>query len=393
MKHTDTYAAYQNVIYEKGARGEKPTLPVRIEALERLARDTISAEAYDYIAGGAGSESTMRFNLEAFAQWRIIPRMLRDVSQRDLGIDLFGTSMPSPVLLAPIGVQTIAHPEGAVAVARAARSLGVPLICSTATTKTLEEVAEAAGDCPRWYQLYWPRTRELTRSFIQRAEAAGYSALVVTLDTRMLAWRERDLQHAYLPFFMGEGVGTYFSDPVFRSQLETPPEDDFPAAIQAWAEEFSNLSHNWNDIAFLRQCTSMPIVLKGIMHPEDALEAVKIGVDGIIVSNHGGRQVDGGMAALDALPAVVDAVNDRIPILFDSGIRRGADVLKALALGARAVLLGRPYMWGLATGGEDGVREVLKRLLADFDITMAMSGYKNLEELTPAALVRHAPGP
>ena len=389
MTQTNTYAAYQNEIYENGVRGEKPSLPIRIEDLERLARDTISAEAYDYIAGGAGSESTMRFNLEAFERWRIVPRMLRDVSQRDLSIDLFGTRMPAPVLLAPIGVQTIAHPEGEVAVARAARSMSLPLIYSTAATKTLGEVAEAAGDCPRWYQLYWPRNRDLTRSFIERAEAAGYSALVVALDTRMLAWRERDLQYAYLPFLKGEGIGIYLSDPVFRSQLEKPPEEDLPAAIRAWAEGFSDLSHTWNDIDFLRECTSMPIVLKGIMHPEDALEAVNISVDGIIVSNHGGRQVDGGMAALDALPAVVDAVNDQIPILFDSGIRRGADILKALALGAKVVLLGRPYMWGLATGGEDGVREVLKRLLADFDITMAMSGYNNLQELTPAALVRH----
>jgi lactate 2-monooxygenase len=390
MDDSDSYSAYQNLIYEKGTRGERPSLPIRIEDIEQLARDTISAEAYGYIAGGAGSESTMRFNLDAFERWRIVPRMLRDVSVRDLSLELFGTRMPAPVLLAPIGIQSIAHPEGELAVARAARSMNVPLIYSTAATRPLEEVAEAAGDCPLWYQLYWPRNRDVTRSFIKRAEAAGCAALVVTLDTRLLAWRERDLGSAYLPFLQGQGMGMYLTDPVFRGQLDKPPEEDPAAAIRAWAGCFSDLSHTWSDLEFLRESTSLPIILKGIMHTDDATAAMKVGVDGIIVSNHGGRQVDGAMAALDALPTIVAAVGDRVPILFDSGIRRGADVLKALALGAKAVLVGRPYMWGLATAGEEGVREVLMRLLADFDITMAMSGYKNLAELTPAALVRHS---
>ncbi len=386
MNRTGTFAHYQNDIYERGTRGELPSLPIPIEELESLARERLLKEAYDYIAGGAGSESTMRFNLQAFEQWRIVPRMLRDVSQRDLSVEVLGTTLPAPVMLAPIGVQTIAHPDGEVAVARAARNLNVPLIHSTAATKTPEEVAQAAGDCPRWYQLYWPSDRDITRSFIQRAEAAGYTALVVTLDTRLLAWRERDLGSAYLPFFEGEGLGIFFTDPVFRSRLEKPPEEDPAAATKAWLELFSDLSHNWDDLAYLRDCTSMPIVLKGIMHPGDALRAAKLGIDGIVVSNHGGRQVDGGMAALDALPGIVEAVNGAIPILFDSGIRRGSDIFKALALGAKAVLLGRPYMWGLAMAGDEGVAEVLNRLLADFDLTMAMSGYTNPQELTPAAL-------
>lgn len=391
MNRTGTFAHYQNDIYEAGARGEKPSLPVPIEALETLARESIPRESFDYIAGGAGSESTMRFNLEAFGRWRIVPRMLRDVSTRDLSVELFGARLPAPVLLAPIGVQSIAHPEGEVATARAARSVHLPFVYSTAATRTPEEVAAALGDTPRWYQLYWPSDRDITRSFIQRAEAAGYTALVVTLDTRLLAWRERDLSSAYLPFLRADGLGVYFSDPVFRSRLARSPEEDPPAAIKAWMPCFSDLSHTWDDLAFLRECSSLPLVLKGILHPDDALEAVARGVDGLIVSNHGGRQVDGAIAALDALPAVVAAVEGRIPVLFDSGIRRGADILKALALGARAVLVGRPYMWGLAAAGERGVAEVLNRLLADFDLTMAMSGFTRIEQLTPAALNRHVP--
>jgi len=389
MHRSGTFAHYQNEIYERGVRGEKPSLPIRIEDLEALARETLPPEAYDYIAGGAGSEATMRFNREAFDNWRIVPRMLRDVSDRDLSVELFGTTLPAPVLLAPIGVQTLVHPEGEAASARAACRLNLPYVYSTAATKTPEEVA-AAGDGPRWYQLYWPRHRDVTRSFLQRAEAAGYTVLVVTLDTRVLAWRERDLAHAYLPMLKGVGTGIYFSDPVFRGQLAQSPEEDPAAAVKAWTECFSDLSHNWDDLAFLRDSTSMPIVLKGIMHPDDALFAVKLGIDGLIVSNHGGRQVDGGMAALDALPPIVEAVHGKVPVLFDSGIRRGSDILKALALGARAVLIGRPYMWGLAAAGDAGVAEVLNRLLADFDLTMAMSGYKTLQELTPAALSRHA---
>ncbi|MBX3440215.1 MAG: lactate 2-monooxygenase [Planctomycetaceae bacterium] len=384
------YAQYQNEIYFRGVRGEKPSLPIPIEALESLARETLPCEAYDYIAGGAGSESTMRFNREAFDHWRIVPRMLRDVSTRDLSVELFGTTIPAPVLFAPIGVQTLAHPEGEVATARAARSLELPFVYSTAATKTPEEVARANGDRPRWYQLYWPRDRDVTQNFLKRTEAAGYGVVVVTLDTRLLAWRERDLGHAYLPMFKGnEGTGIYFSDPVFLSRLSKPPEEDPVAAIKAWTECFSDLSHNWDDLAFLREATSLPIVLKGIMHPDDAARAVQLGIDGLIVSNHGGRQVDGGMAALDALPAVVSAVNGKVPVLFDSGIRRGSDIFKALALGAKAVLVGRPYMWGLAAGGDEGVAEVMNRLLADFDLTMAMSGFTRIAELTPSVLQRH----
>ncbi|MEZ6073749.1 MAG: lactate 2-monooxygenase [Pirellulales bacterium] len=389
-KPSEALADYQFQICRAGLQGRKPLLPVPIERLEELAREKIPVEAFDYIAGGAGSEATMRYNLAAFESWRIVPRMLRDVSRRNLNLELFDTPMPAPLLLAPIGIQSIAHPEGELAVARAAGSLGVPLIYSTAASRSIEDVRSAAGDAPLWFQLYWPSRHDVTKSFLRRAESAGCSALVVTLDTRMLGWRERDLGNAYLPLLEGRGLDLYLTDPVFLGKLQKPPQEDPAAAIQEWTECFSDLSHTFADITRLRESTSLPIILKGIMHPDDARLAVAHGADGVIVSNHGGRQVDGGMAALDALPGVVAAVEGQVPVLFDSGIRRGADVFKALALGAQAVLLGRPYMWGLASAGEDGVREVLQRLLADFDVTMAMSGYASLDELGPAAL---APSP
>ena len=387
-KHTN-FSNFQVGIYERGVHGEKPSLPMRIEDLEELAKSKLSREAYGYIAGAAGSESSVRFNREAFDQWRIVPRMLRDVAKRDLSLTLFNTRMPVPVVLAPVGVQSIAHPEGELAVARAASELNVPFTYSLAATQSPEDVAAAAGDGPRWFQIYWPKDREITQSFLRRAEAAGYSAIVVTLDTRMLGWRERDLELAYLPFLKGEGIGAYLSDPVFRDRLEQPPEEDMETAVHNWAIGFSDLSHTWEDLEFLKQSTSLPVILKGILHPDDAILAIEHGVDGIVVSNHGGRQVDACIAALDALPPVVDAVAGRIPILFDSGIRRGADVFRALALGAEAVLVGRPYIWGLAVAGADGVKEVINRLMADFDITMALCGCRSLQEVDRNTVVRH----
>jgi isopentenyl diphosphate isomerase/L-lactate dehydrogenase-like FMN-dependent dehydrogenase len=354
--------------------------------LEQKAKETLAPEAFDYLAGGAGGEDTMRANREAFYRWRIVPRMLRDVSRRDLSVEILGARLPTPVILGPIGVQGIIHTEAEVASARAAASLGVPFTLSTVSSRTIEEVAQAAGNALRWFQLYWGKNPELTVSMLKRAELAGYKALVVTLDTCMLAWRERDLQHAYLPFLLGLGLANYFSDPVFRALLPQPPEKNPAAAIQLWGSLFSNTALTWSDIPFLRKHTRLPIILKGILHAEDAARAMDAGVDGIIVSNHGGRQVDGAIAALDALALVVREVNGRVPVLFDSGIRRGADVFKALALGAKAVLLGRLYMYGLAVAGEQGVREVLLNLLADLDLTLALSGYKSCAELDATAL-------
>jgi lactate 2-monooxygenase len=290
-------------------------------------------------------------------------------------------------LLAPIGVQTLAHPEGELAMARGAAQVGVPFVASTAASHTIEQIAEASGELARWYQLYWPRDRELACSFVTRAEQAGYKAIVVTLDTWLLGWRPADLSEAFLPFLWGEGNKNYLADPVFQGLLEAPPEQDMQAAIGQWAWQFANPSVTWEDLAFLRECTELPIVLKGIVHPDDARLAVEHGVEGVLVSNHGGRQVDGAIGALDALPEVVAAVDGRCEVLFDSGIRSGADALKALALGARAVLLGRPYIWGLALGGEQGVAEVLRSFLADLDLAMALSGYANIDEVGASALV------
>lgn len=376
----------QNDIYLGGLMGRRPDTPIIFETLEAQAREKLTPEAYGYIAGGAGAERTMAANLEAFARWRLVPRMMTDVSARDLSVEVLGQRFSAPVMLAPVGVLSIAHPEAEVAVARAAAGLGVPFMLSTAATKPLEEVARAAGDSPRWFQLYWSKDTELTMSMVQRAEAAGYGAVVVTLDTKLLSWRERDLQNAYLPFLLGEGLGNYFSDPVFRQALAQPVEQNPQAAIMRWASIFSNVALTWADLATLRAHTRLPILVKGVLHPDDARSALDAGAAGVIVSNHGGRQVDNAIAALDALPGVVAAVGDRAPVLFDSGIRRGADVVIALALGAKMVLLGRPYVYGLALGGEAGVRDVTLNLLADLDVTLALIGLRSITELHPGLL-------
>jgi lactate 2-monooxygenase len=376
-------------IYSQSLTGGKLSIPVPISLLEQKAKEILPPRAFDYVAGGAGAEDTMRANREAFYRWRIVPRMLRDVSQRDLSVDVLGMRLPAPVLLGPVGVQEIVDTDAEIATARAAASLGLPFVLSTVSSRSIEDVAKATeglSAAPRWFQLYWGKNPELTASMLHRAERAGYQALVVTLDTSMLAWRERDLHHAFLPFILGQGLANYLSDPVFCSLLPQPPEQNPAASIQLWGSLYSNTALTWSDITFLRKHTRLPILLKGILHPEDAALAIYAGVDALIVSNHGGRQVDGAIAALDALPAVVKEVNGRVPILFDSGIRRGADVFKALALGAAAVLLGRLYVWGLAVGGQQGVRDVLLNLLADFDLTLALSGHATLRTLEQGAL-------
>jgi lactate 2-monooxygenase len=384
------FGAFQFEIYLRGVSGERPELPITYAELEAAAREALPAEAYGYVAGGAAEEHTMRANRAAFDDWRIVPRMLRDVSQRDLSTSLLGRELPAPLLLAPVGVLGIIRPDGELATASAAAELGVPIVLSTVSSHTLEQVAEACGDAPRWFQLYWPTDPELTESLVTRAERAGYSAVVVTVDLRMLAWRPRDLSAAYLPFLSGDGLANYTSDPVFNAGLDGSVEDERQAAIQHWVSLFSNPALTWDDLSWLRERTNLPILLKGVLEEEDARRAVEAGVDGLIVSNHGGRQVDGAIAALDALPDVVGSVPEGFPVLFDSGVRTGADVFKALALGARAVMIGRPYVWGLALGGSDGVRQVLRGLLADFDLTMALTCHTSLDELAPDVL-RRAP--
>lgn len=383
------YGQYQYEIYLEGMSGKTPDFPFELAELERRFEADVDPIPRDYVSAGAGSEDTMRENLEAFRRWRIVPKMLTDVETRDLATTVLGTSMPAPVMLAPIGgIQSLLHPDGEVAVARVAAELGIPMVLSTVSSKTLEEVAETLGDTPRWFQLYWPSDDAFTKSLLQRAEAAGYGAIVVTLDTRILAWRPRDLRNAYLPFFRGDSIANYLSDPVFRAGLEKPPEEDLQAAVFRWMSMFAYASTTWESLAFLRDATQLPIVLKGIVHPDDARRAAELGVDGIIVSNHGGRQVDGSIATLSALPAIKEAVPNDYPLLLDSGIRTGADVVKAMALGASAVLLGRPYIWALGVGGESGVRQLLRAFLADVDLTLALSGYTTFADVDAGLLVR-----
>jgi lactate 2-monooxygenase len=360
----------QNAIY---VSGESPW-PVAPEEWEARAAEILDPGPFDYIAGGAGSEATMRANLAAFERRRLRPRMLTGNRERDISVEVLGTSSPAPFLLAPIGVLSIAHAEGELAVARAAAATGVPLVLSSAASRSLEEVAEAMGDAARWFQLYWVNDRDVAVSLVERAEAAGYGALVVTLDTLTLGWRPRDLRKAYLPFVTGEGCAQFFSDPVFRSRLDKPPEEDLLAAAVAMLATFPNLGLTWEDLRWLRARTKLPLLVKGVLTSEDALRARECGVDGIVVSNHGGRQVDGAVAALDALVEVRDVLGAEAVVLIDGGIRRGADVLKALALGADAVLLGRPYAYGLAVGGQEGVETVIRHLMAETDLTLALAG-------------------
>jgi L-lactate dehydrogenase (cytochrome) len=380
------FADYYREIYARGLGGETPSIPVAVEEQERRAREAMDERAANYVFAGAGAEHTIRANREAFDRHRIVPRMLRDVAERDLSTEVLGTPMPAPLMLAPIGVQKVVHEDGELASARAAAALGVPMVVSTASHFTLEEIAEASGDSPRWFQLYWPNDPALLKSFVSRAEAAGYRAIVVTVDTFIPGWKPRDLQQAWLPFLQGMGNANYLQDPVFRAALEKTPEEDLGAATGHYLGVLANPSLTWDDLAQLRELTSLPIVIKGIQHVDDAREAVRRGVDGIVVSNHGGRQVDGAIGSLDALPPIAEAVGSDLAILFDSGVRSGADALKALALGADAVLLGRPYVWGLALDGQAGVETVLKMILAELDLTMALCGYTKPEQLGPDAL-------
>ncbi len=361
---------YQNEIYSSG---ESPW-PVGADDWEQRARAVLGDGPFGYIAGGAGSEATMRANREAFERRRLRPHMLTGNIVRDLSVQVLGTRSPFPFFLAPVGVLSIAHADGELAAARAAATLRIPFVLSTAASHSIEEIAEAMGDAPRWFQLYWVSDREVVVSLVARAEANGYSAIVVTLDTLTLGWRPRDLRNAYLPFRHGEGIAQFTSDPVFRSRLAVPPEGEPLVAAGTMLSMYPNLALRWDDLAWLRELTSLPLLVKGVLTAEDARRALDAGVDGIVVSNHGGRQVDGAVASLDALVEVRAALGSDTTVLMDGGIRCGADVLKALALGANAVLVGRPYVYGLAVGGREGVEAVLQQLAAETDLTLALMG-------------------
>jgi L-lactate dehydrogenase (cytochrome) len=370
-------SSVQNAIYVAG-RAEWPVVP---EAWEAAAKAKLDQGAFDYIAGAAGGEGTARENLAAFERRLLRPRMLRGAVSRDLSVEILGTASDSPVFLAPVGQLSSAHPDGEVAAARAAVAAGVPFVLSSASTANIEEIAETMGDATRWFQLYWVNDRDVAASFVARAQGAGYSAIVLTIDTGTLAWRPRDIANAYLPFLQGHGCGNFFSDPAFLAKLDRTPEEDPLTAAATMLATFSNLGLTWNDLAWLRERLDVPLLVKGVVTAEDALLAREHGVDGILVSNHGGRQVDGSVSALDALVEVRAALGPDYPLLMDGGIRRGADVVKALALGADAVLIGRLYAYGLAVGGADGVEAVVRQLLAEVDLTMALCGASSVADL------------
>lgn len=411
----------QRNIFLNGISGQRPELPIDLEALETPASSKLSKEAFAYIAGGAGKGHTMENNRSDFRNWRILPRMLKNVAVRDTSIELFGQRLNTPLLLCPIGVLELAHPEADVAVAKAAAKYEIPMIFSNQASVAMEETAAAMGNAPRWFQLYWSKSNDLISSFVKRAEQSGCSAIVVTLDTNILGWRTQDLDLAYLPFLQAKGIAQYVSDPVFQQLMNQESEDADPPkrklnyntllsiyqlmknypdsffqnlktqrplkAVRTFINTFSRPSLTWEELPFLRHQTQLPILLKGILHPEDAKRAIEYGMDGVIVSNHGGRQVDGAISSIAALPKVVEAVAGKIPVLMDSGIRTGADIFKALALGASAVCLGRPYVYGLALAGQAGVEAVLQNLLSDFELTMALSGCKAIEEIDDTKVV------
>ncbi|MGE7434869.1 lactate 2-monooxygenase [Kitasatospora sp. NPDC001175] len=382
------WSAYQFEIYLNGVAGIVPRMPTDLTRLEEVAGRWLAPGPVGYVTGGAGNGRTVQANRAALDRWQIVPRMLRDVSERDLTVEVLGRSLPAPLALGPIGVLSIVHPEAEPAAARAAAAQGVPYTLSSVSSTPLEQVAAAMGDGERWFQLYWGKDREVTRSFLGRAKASGFSVLVVTLDTPMLSWRPHDLDQAYLPFLRGVGTANYFTDPAFQAGLARPVHEDLNAAVLHFTAMFSDPGKTWDDLAFLREHWDGPIVLKGVLHPDDARQAADAGMDGVVVSNHGGRQVNGAIGALDALPGVVAAVGDRLDVLFDSGIRSGDDVFKALALGARTVLLGRPYAYGLGLDGQAGVEHVIRALLNEFDLTLALSGHTSATGLTPEALTR-----
>ena len=409
----------QSAIFRKGLFGRRPVVPTEPAALAAAAEKAMSDEAWAYVAGGAGQHRTVAANTAAFDHFRLVPRMLADVETRDLSTSLFGVEMPAPLMIGPVGVLELAHPRAEHEVAAAARATGIPMVISTQASVPMEEVAADLGATPRLYQLYWSKDESIVESFVHRAEAIGADALVVTLDTHMLGWRTKDLDLGYLPFARGLGIAQYTSDPAFRALVEKRIADksgtsvrpglrEIPsalsavasmaqhhpgklvdnlrsgharAAVETFLDVFSRSDLTWDDLDRLREMTDLPIVLKGLQAPDDARRALDHGVDGIIVSNHGGRQVDGAIASIDALPGIVDEVDGRIPVLFDSGIRSGADILKALALGADAVLVGRPYVYGLALAGAEGVQAVLEHMIAELDLSLGLVGARSIREV------------
>lgn len=355
-------------------------MPAAILELEKIAKDKMTPGAFGYVQSGAGGEETLRKNISAFSKYAIIPRFLNDVSTLDMSVTLFGRRYPTPLLIAPVGMQKIAHEEGDLATARAAAKFGIPFIQSTVSSYSIEEVADATGDSAKWFQLYWTsQDDEIAYSMVKRAEEAGYEAIVLTVDTVMLGWREEDVRNQYSPLKQGFGKANYETDPVFLASL---PSNDFESVIQAVGDNVYHPALDWEKVAELKKRTALPLLLKGILHPEDAKLAIENGIDGLIVSNHGGRQLDGVIASIDALPEIVEMVDGKIPVLFDSGVRRGSDVIKAIALGADGVCIGRPFVYGLAADGQNGVEHVLSNLCDEIRVSLSLAGAVRLQDVS-----------
>ncbi|GAA0319665.1 lactate 2-monooxygenase [Oceanobacillus oncorhynchi subsp. oncorhynchi] len=357
------------------------SFPIGTVQLEAAAKHALPAEVFGHIRSGAGGEETLRKNREAFEKYSIVPRFLRNVSEVDTSIRILGKEYASPLMVAPIGHLKMVHEEPDFAVANVAASMNIPYIQSTVTARSIEEVSEAVPHGPKWFQLYWSHNDAISYSMAERAEKAGYEAIVVTVDTMILGWREDDMRHQYSPLKKGYGKANYVQDPAFQEGLKDGQDE-----IESIIENLHHPSLHWDNITELRQRTKLPIFLKGILHPEDAKQAINAGIDGIIVSNHGGRQMDGIIPSLEALPAIREAVGPDFPLLLDSGIRRGADVIKALALGADAILFGRPYTYALALQGEAGVQKIFANLAQEVAVSMALSGAKSIEEVKQLTL-------
>jgi len=361
------------------------TFPVGFNALEEAAKSIIGSGGFGYIQSGAGREETLRKNTSAFEKYSIVPRFLNDVSKVDTSVEILGRKYPHPIGLAPVGMLRLAHDDAEIAASSAAASLGVPYIQSTVSSLSIEEIAAANPDSPKWFQLYWSMEKDVSFSFVKRAEKAGYEAIVVTVDTVMLGWRETDVRNRFSPLKLGYGTGNYANDEAF---LATLPDHTKESIIEGVVKHVYHPTLSWDHIAELREHTSLPIIVKGILDPEDAELAIQSGIDGIIVSNHGGRQLDGAISALDALSGITEIVAGRIPVLFDSGIRRGSDILKAVAMGADMVFIGRPFAYGLAVGGQQGVEKVLSNLIQEFTVSASLCGAQNLAQLKKRKVVK-----
>ncbi len=409
-------------VYVGGARGSYPAVPVSFARLEQAARSRMSPEGFAYVAGGAGTEETMRENRAAFERWRIVPRMLHDVSSRDTSLEVLGTRLPSPFVLCPIGVLEMAHRDADVAVARAAAAEGIPFVFSNQASRPMEETARAMGDAPRWFQLYWSTSNELVASLVSRAEACGCSAIVLTLDTTMLGWRVRDLDLAYLPFLRGKGIAQYTSDPVFVDALQ---ETLRQAHLRPAASASRRSGRSGSSPARIRHAPAGPpfrarasrsapvrrdvlatVALVGRPrlparadaapdppegHPAPARRGARrssTAWTGSWSRTTAGARSTARSRRWTRCRASSRPSAGRVPVLLDSGVRSGADVFRALALGAAAVGLGRPYVWGLAAGGQEGVREVIRNLRADFDLTMGLAGCASVREIGRDSVVR-----